>query len=661
MLPPTPLFSSLKKQQTDALARLQKLEGVQTALATRKVELTTKVANAKARVLLQPEIDAFLQALQLKAHERSAGVLERLLTAIVGDVLTEDQLNIALTLGTERGLPALDISVKKDKYMEDIYDGNGGALTNIISAGLRFAALAKSGQRKFIVMDEPDCWLEVENTPNFTAVIEDVATQAGIQTLYISHHDLELFAPAIELINLTAELDEDGFVTVKDVAPSKGWAHWRTVWDQSGAKGIRSIQLKNFQSHVDTTVPLYPGVTGFLGPNNKGKSAVSRAFRAVGYNESSDTYIRHNCSSAEVIITLEDGKLLKWVRKATGAPKVAYTLLDKDGLEEHAESGTRGEVPDWVSKILGISKIDSMDVQVGEQKLPVFLLDESASTRASILSVGNESAHLAGMLQEYKNMVKDDKQIIKSGEQEISGITSKLDILELLDFELIAVRDLDETVLQLSNASMAQEQLSGIIRKITEHSEHASLIKAKIAPEMGMPLIQDNLAKLIKDLKGAETKASNKQVTEVKLDTEQETVNLANIVNRLKQLRAKTNCAPIPQMEIKLSEYADNNALSEVCVKLIKLSSTAGVPLAPEVAPIMTGSPLDIGQPSQLVANLIKIRETLDLLDKSSKSVDNDNLELELELDLLKEQAGNICPICHHHITELSYSHEHTV
>src|SRR5207244_9794523 len=54
---------------------------------------------------------------------------------IVADVLP-GKGGVKLALGTERGAAALDVQMKNGEFVEDV-DGSGGAVTNVLCAGLR--------------------------------------------------------------------------------------------------------------------------------------------------------------------------------------------------------------------------------------------------------------------------------------------------------------------------------------------------------------------------------------------------------------------------------------------------------------------------------------------------------------------------------------------
>src|SRR3546814_14115837 len=79
-------------------------------------------------------------------------------------------------------MPALDVfAARPDGRREDILDGNGGALTNVVSMGLRLIATVKSGKRPFMALDEPDRWTKPERIPSLFRILQESAVRPGVQ------------------------------------------------------------------------------------------------------------------------------------------------------------------------------------------------------------------------------------------------------------------------------------------------------------------------------------------------------------------------------------------------------------------------------------------------------------------------------------------------
>lgn len=422
-------------------AGVRKFMAERDLLVTRRDELQRTVGNAKWAQSQKGAMEEFITRLQQRTSERQLGTYERLLTSIVDDILP-GTVGVKLNLGMFRGAPALDIVADRNGRPEDILRGNGGALTNVISAGLRFIAVVRGAKRKFIVLDEPECWVKPDRVAAFVSVIDQMSREIGVQTLMISHHDRSLFeAAGCHMVEICGNPD-DGVEArphtkadwrVPDgVAPPKLWPGVRVVAaDAMGdgtMPGIRYIKLTNFMAYADATIPLSPGVTLLFGPNNNGKSAVSAAIVGTS-QESSDSFIRHGCTKASVEYGLEGGLRLTWNRQ-TVSPKNSWVLQSADGEVIEKSSG---DVPRWLDEIFGIGLIDNLDVQTVSQKDPVFLLNQPASKRASILSVGLEANRLQEFTAAWKRQLAEYNATIKTGEAEMTGVVDRLAVLAEID------------------------------------------------------------------------------------------------------------------------------------------------------------------------------------------------------------------------------------
>lgn len=573
-----------------AAAALGALAGRREELRLREDALLASVGRAKGRLALRPGVEDLLRRLQARAHERSVGAYERLLTGIVADVLPGDR-RIHLDLGTERGLPSLDIEVGNGPHREGIMDGSGGSLTNVVSAGLRFAALVRSGRRRFIAMDEPDCWLAPDRVPDFCGVLTTISREVGVQTLIVSHHDPAFFGRDAFVLRLEAA---EGRLRV---LPEAGPAPAERVSWRPDEPGLRSLRLIDFMGHEDTAIPLAPGVTVVAGPNNLGKSALLSALRALAYGGATDAAIRHGAQRARVEVEIEGGRRIVWERRRRGTGKVVWRRLGADGTVEMETAAAR-EVPEWVPAGLGIAPVDGIDIQIGHQKRPIFLLDQPPSQRARILSVGRESGHLAAMLEGYRDLVRRDTDETRRGEAELAALRDRLSGFESLDAASEALR--------------------------AARSAEASLIPL-LAEEAELAASLDRLEKLAAGLEEAE--AAGRSLSELP-------------------------AAPPPlEPETPLSGTIDRLCALEAGARRASVEAAAleRLPDAPPAMPA-DGLPALAG----MLAGLERLARDASTRQAEAERTGIELAEAEADLDLLVERAGNVCPLCGQPVGEIA-------
>lgn len=474
---------TLKARLHQLLVKAEQYEGLRLAELSRSEFLTKEVALAKGRQSLAEEVANVFNALQVRAHERSLGAFERLLTAILNDVLPGEG-RVKLIPEYKNNTTWLDVVLDKGGHPEDIYEANGGAVTSVMSTGLRFAALSRTKNRRVMVLDEPDGWLQYPKLPGFVKAVSDVSVQAKVQTFYISHRDKDYFLNHFNVVELVQEEDK---IVAKTPHPI------RFDWESDDQPGIRGLELVNVRTHLHTYIPCFPGPTVYVGGNNLGKStAFGAALKAVAYGESSDGLITHNKEEAKIVIHLESGLRLEWTRSLKKSPAVMYRLWKGSELLEESRQKSRNQAPEWVSTTLGISRVDDFDVQIGHQKNPVFLLNEPASRRAQILSVGKESGHLKTLMQEYEKVKDRDRDTVKQGELELARLKVRAGYLERLKDTRMVLSRLVEQSEEMVNALEAREKISGLLATLEALTTKLNAAEAvKVDPIPAIPELID--------------------------------------------------------------------------------------------------------------------------------------------------------------------------
>lgn len=564
------------------------IEGRRETLTRKQTQIIKDVGLAKGRLLLKPQVDAFLESLQMEAHQKAVGAFENLLTALANDVLKSGD-RIGLDLYTDRGLPALDIFIDAgDGKREDIIEGCGGSMTNVVSFGLRMIATMKSGLRRFVALDEPDCWIAPERVPKFYNVVQNMGQRLDLQCLVISHHDVANMDNNFSIVKLKKSGDS---IQVDIEKFNEEWSE-----DKSG---IRSIRMLNFMSHKDTTIPLSPKTTAVVGDNHIGKSVVMRALRALAYGEVDDSDIRHGEKKLEVIVEIENDLIVRLTRQKGRNPVNEWTLEQKDGslvvdTKNNLEYKTGGrQVPAWVLDYLKIGRLEGLDIQLSHQKFPIFLLGESAAKRASVLSIGRESGYIQNMIAKNKENSQRDTSLVKSGEKELGEIQEVLATFENLD-ELSTSLNILETALE----------------RIGENVAEIEDIKMKV----------ETLQKLSNEIERTQV------MTEILSKTPDNAPDLDRELDELSYMLSVGR--KMKECEDTLNECnVWHNILSDLDTKEPLLEDTTGIKIH--------------------LSQMTKAHEAISAYVKKEHELDNMIAESEQKLEKITQEMGGLCPTCH--------------
>lgn len=514
-----------------------RLSALRQTLANEERPLLIKAQDATARLECKPDIDFFMSELQSRIHQRTIGKMETLLTGILQDVMGGDE-KVAISVETKRQATSLSISVTNRGKLEDAYYARGGSIALILSLGLRFISLSRARLRKFIVIDEADCWIKAPRIPAFVNVINLLAKEMGVQVIMVSHHPHTMFEQSVSsIVALTAD-EKTGALSVESVSGED--YHW-----EDDQEGVRSIHFQNFLSCADITIPLSPGVTAFIGDNDIGKSGLGLGLRSLTRGEGKDAYIRHDEKMAMVEMDLGPEGVIGWERDsknnkgAKGAKNTRYRyFLGETAIHETDDS----QVPEWMSD-LGFDTSD-MDIQMGNQKNPVFLLDKPGTQQAVVLSVGKEACRLMGLQELYKADIKDYTQIKKDTEKRLIKISKDLDTL--------------------APYADIEDELKGM-QALSEEIEREDVTIAEIKRLIAKMEVFEQLSK------------EAHLLTEIKPATYLDCSELLRCIAKMEATEGATQCQPVALLDIPLR--LDTNEHTKVIEKLERLAKLAETPL----------------------------------------------------------------------------------
>ncbi len=166
---------------------------------------------------ISEQVTEALDTLSQKLFEEVLGLLQQKLSIALQEVL-EQPIKFKANASFKRGAASVDFSIDRDGNTEDVNRGQGGSVQNVLSVGLRLFALARldaEEHRRFLVLDEQDCWLRPELVPKLVNIVHRAAKELKFQVIMISHHDIGLFEKYADKI-YRFEPTVDGALSVEE-------------------------------------------------------------------------------------------------------------------------------------------------------------------------------------------------------------------------------------------------------------------------------------------------------------------------------------------------------------------------------------------------------------------------------------------------------------
>ena len=187
--------ASLPAAPTEIRKRLDRLAWKRQRLQVQRSRNQSSIEQLESYLGLADQVTDALDLLSQKLFEEVLGLLRDKLSIAIQEVL-EQPVRFHAEASFKRGAANVDFSIERDGNQEDVNRGQGGSVQNVLSVGLRLFALARldeSEHRRFLVLDEQDCWLRPELVPRLVNIVYRAAKELNFQVIMISHHDIGLF------------------------------------------------------------------------------------------------------------------------------------------------------------------------------------------------------------------------------------------------------------------------------------------------------------------------------------------------------------------------------------------------------------------------------------------------------------------------------------
>ncbi len=251
---------------------------------------------------------------------------------------------------------------------------------------------------------------------------------------------------------------------------------------------ITRITVDNFMSHVHTVIEPCESLTVLVGPNNCGKSAIVAAIQALCRSERGAHMLRHGEKESLVSLETDEGHTVEWRRKKSGA--VTYVV---DGKEVHRV------VPEDLHDHLRLPLVamkdgaDEFDVHFGEQKQPIFLLNESGRHAATFFASSSDAEFIVRMQALHKQRTAEAKAIEKQLSAEILDLERRIE--ELAPSVLLSERlgKLEVVYEEITATTLNMEALAESIEQLKAASVLSQHQGSILAPLNRLQVLPDQL------------------------------------------------------------------------------------------------------------------------------------------------------------------------
>lgn len=158
-------------------------------------EVQRRLGELSAYLGIADKVTDALEVLSQRLFKEMLGVVEEKTTIALQEIL-DQPIRLRADAEFKRGSATVEFWIEREGNREDVYRGQGGSVANILSVGLRLFALTTldpARHRRFLVLDEQDCWLRPDLVPKLVKIVQEAGRALGFQVIMISHHDLSVF------------------------------------------------------------------------------------------------------------------------------------------------------------------------------------------------------------------------------------------------------------------------------------------------------------------------------------------------------------------------------------------------------------------------------------------------------------------------------------
>jgi hypothetical protein len=373
-------------------------------------------------------------------------------------------------------------------------------------------------------------------------------------------------------------------------------------------------------SHAHTVIEPAAGLTVLIGPNNCGKSAVVTALQILAHNSNSTYVLRHHEKTCEVIVETDDGHTVKWSRSKSGSPKYVIDGQDFDRLKR----GTPAVLDEILRLPKVISDSDEFDIHFGQQKEPVFLLNDTGKAAAQFFASSSDAIRLVEMQARHKTKVGEAKRDHKRLQTESERLEAAVEVL--------SATSTVETQLQACEKSYDEfENCLAQARSLEERLQQLPKIdrRLRLQDALARPLTQMTAPPQLEPTKTLEFLVN--QITQF-TRTSRKSTKLAQILGTVPSLPKLEDELRIEQAIADIKQAFKSHQV--VDRRLQTLQDVKNPPQTQDTQPL-----------ESLIISLEQVQKNCNEMKEKKKSLDNQLKMLVKESERWAE-SNPVCPTC---------------
>lgn len=249
---------------------------------------------------------------------------------------------------------------------------------------------------------------------------------------------------------------------------------------------LESVHARNFQSLHDIELE-FGKFTTIVGPSSSGKSAVTRALKAVTSNALNEDYISRGTKHASVTVDVDSVKVT--IEREIGDSSVYK--ISRMGSEEPPYSKLNRKVPAQVTEALGIlpSTQEVGCINFAGQFDSPYLLTQGASSVAKILGELTNVSKIFNAVKEANRRTKNASGLVNLRKKDEAAL--KADLLKFAEMGQMS-KDVTQAEVLIASAGQTQAQLTDLTNCLQD-LESSSKILAEFLDTPELPDLDDVL------------------------------------------------------------------------------------------------------------------------------------------------------------------------